>query len=241
MRKILIFFLLLILQCNIVKSQSQYWFGFGYNMSRFKMDNSLNYIIDRYNQTRTSTLTKEMKHIHFADGLAFSFGFNVNKFVFDLGYTGKKQTVFAQVNNSSGSGERYLRFKNRNFNMGFGFAFINTSNSSVALCDSLDIGKIKTETRLGDIPNIDKEEYEIVTDDLNMGSTFYLQFLIGFGRGKGLALIARPYYHISYFDTDFYAVNEKINSSTYVKDPDIIESKISNIGLSLILAIYGSN
>jgi len=241
-KKTYVIILILLLQSSYVFSQNQWWFGFGYNMSRFKMDDGLNYVIDRYNQTRTTSLTKEMKPVHFADGLAFSLGFNFYRFIFDIGYTGKKETVFAQGNFTSGSNlQRDIRFKNKCMNMGMGYAFLNTRNASVALCATVDVGTVRTETRTGEISGIGNESYEEITNDLSMGSTFYMQFLLGFGRGKGIALIARPYYQLSYFDTDFYDVNAEINPTTYMHDPDDLACKTSNVGLALILAIYGSS
>ena len=240
MKKLFILLILLLFQNSITKAQSQYWFGFGYNMCRFKLDNSLNYVIDRYNETRTGNITKKMNQIHFADGLAFSLGFNVNRFVFDLGYTGKKQTVTTQGVYGGVPGERDLRLKNRAFNMGLGYAMLNSSNSSLALCLSFDLGNVKTETRNGEIENIKDSDFETITDDFELGNTLYLQLLLGSPRGKGLALIARPYYHFSYLDVDFSEVNETINPKTYSNDPFPLNGKASNFGVSFILAIYGS-
>lgn len=240
MKKIFILLIFLGFQTNIIKAQSQFWLGFGYNMCRFKLDNSLNYVIDRYNETRTGSITKKMNQIHFADGLAFSCGFNVNRFIFDFGYTGKKQTVSTQGVYSGVSGERYLRFKNRAFNMGLGYAMLNSRNSSLALCMSFDFGKVKTETKSANIDDIKNTDFETITDDFEIGNTIYFQLLLGSPRGKGLAILARPYYHFSYLDIDFSDVNQTINPKTYSNDPYPLNDKTSNFGISFILALYGS-
>jgi hypothetical protein len=243
MRRVLIFILLLTSFTIYAHSQSQRWLGFGYNMSRFKLDNSLNYVIDRYNQNRVGNITKEMEHVHFADGLTFSLGFNFNRFIMDASYTAKVQKVFAQgiYYNSPNKQERDVRFKSKTASLGFGFALFNSRPASLSLCASFDILTIRTETRGAEIEQIDETDYEIASDASNTGSTFYLNLLLGSPRGKGLALIIRPYYQLCYNETNFWDLNYKINPNTVATDRDYIGGKPSNFGLSLMLAIYGSN
>ncbi len=223
-------------------SQSQFWFGMGYNMSRFKLDNSINYVIDRYNQTRTGYLTKTMDNIHFTDGMALSFGFNNERFIYDLSYTGKRQTVSAQGNSTqNGNSQRDLRLKSKCFSMGLGYALLNSQTFSVSLCATIDMMNFKTETRVGEVSEIKKEDFEKISNDIDIGTTFYFQFLVGSARGKGLALLVRPYYQFNYIKLNFYDVNERINPNTYYNDSYYLEGRPSNIGLSLMLAIYGSH
>jgi hypothetical protein len=243
MKKNLIIFLFFVFLSLISNSQSQHWFGIGYNISRFKLDNSLNYVIDRYNQNRTANLTKKMDNIHFADGLTFSLGFNFNRFIMDVSYFGKSQTVSARgfYSNSAVEQERDVRFRSRTASIGFGFALLNSRPASLSLCATFDILTIRTETRGAEVPQIKDTDYAVITNGDNTGSTFYLNLLIGSPRGRGLALIIRPYYQLCYKETNFWGLNNEINPTTVLTDRDYIASKPSNIGLSLMLAIYGSN
>lgn len=242
MKRSIILFLFIVNFSFGTYSQSQFWFGMGYNMSRFKLDNSLNYVIDRYNQTRTGYLTKTMDNIHFADGMALSFGFNNERFIYDLSYTGKRQTVSAQGNNTLNiKYQRDLRLKSKCFSMGLGYALLNFETFSLSLCATIDLMSLKTETRVAEVLTIDEEDYENISNDIDIGTTFYFQFLIGSPRGKGLALLARPYYQFNYLKINFVDVNERINPDTYYNDSYYIEGRPSNIGLSLMLAIYGSH
>jgi hypothetical protein len=240
MKRIAVIFLFLLIQCSVVNSQSQYWLGFGFNMSRFNMKNGLNYVIDRYNDTRPF-LSDEMHHVHYADGLAFSMGTNVDRFMIDFGYNGKIKTVSAKGNYGAGNMQRDIRFKNKVYSIGMGYAFANTRNASIVFGCSFDFGRLKIDTRVDETNKIEDAKYSSIINDLSVGNTFFMQFFVGAGRHGGVALIIRPYYSINYLKYDFSTVNEAINPATYLNDPYTLEGGISNFGLSIILALYGSS
>lgn len=223
----------LLLFCLLASAQNHTYFAVGYTLGKAKFD-SLNYIIDRYNETR-NFLDKEMDNITFPNGFAISFGGGGNHILYDFTWSGKHRTVSAQgVDGTGVLVQRDLKFRWNTFNMGLGF--VAGGNSKIGAGFSFDAGSAKIFTRVGPADEVGSMDYTRVEKELLLGGSVFLHFLLGGGQGPGL--IVKPYYQFPYWRVDLLNVNSTINPSTYFNDSGNQATSFANFGVTLMLAIY---
>lgn len=221
-----------------VSANSQWYIGAGFNLGFPKID-SLNYIIDRYNETRT-WLDNELDQIKYTKGLVISTGGVVEGMLFDINWVGRNKTVIAEgiqpIN--SQPAQRELKFKMNTITFGYGMT-IGSPNIGLGL--TTDIGIIKVLTRVSDPATIKDLEFEQILNQWSVGSTIYLQLILADMSNAGIGIILRPYYQFPWFLTDFVDVNNAINPATSWNDPWQINSRASSFGVQLIAILHGVN
>lgn len=226
----------LLLLSHVATAQSHFHFGIGYNLGFAKYD-SLNYVIDRYNETR-NFLDKEMDHITFPNGFAFSLGGSTNNVIYDFAWIGKHQTVGAEGIDGTGVlTHRDLKFRWNTFNIGLGFG--GGRSSRIGAGFSVDVGYLKMFTRVGPADEVSSMDYSLVKKELLLGSSVFLHLLVAASDRVGFIL--KPYYQFPYWRVDMINVNSSINTKTYINDPGLQKAKFSSFGVTIQLALMFGN
>jgi len=224
-----------VLFCGVISSaqaQSYNYFAIGYNASMLSSD-GLNYVVDRYNETRTY-LDVTMPHPQYFDGLAVRFGASPGVILADFGFTGQSCKVSASgVDVTATEVQRDLKDKWNTYDVGLGFNLLKRDNAIIALGANFGINSEKIYTRVDAPENIKDQDFELVQKTFKVGIAPFLQFMILGDNGSGLLL--RPYYAWSPMPTDYAALNAAINPATYANDPETIEGTLTGFGVNITL------
>lgn len=216
-------------------------FGFGYNLSFLNAD-SINFIIDRYNDTR-SYLDVEMKHMNIFKGPSFTIqgsgGSGKVGLFFDIGRDWTRARAFAQTDTFGPLEHRDVRIKLDAWHIGFGLSF---RGGPVVLSPgiSIDIGTEKAETRVGPADQVKKQDWSTVIADNNVYAALFCQVLLG-PRDGFVRLSLQPYYRFAVSDQQFWPLNEAINPATWFTDSGLQTQKMSHAGLRLLLMLLLSS
>lgn len=216
----------------------QSYFQIGYNGSIPTGIDSLNFIIDRYNETR-SYLDVQMKNVQYLDGITFSYGWYPENFIMGIGYTGAGQKTFAEgMDNTNTLRRRELKVKSRLFDIDLAFGLNRSSKVKVFLGTTFTFGSFVVKSRVAEASEIKKEEWETINDSgsLIFGTGLFLRI----ASAKGFFI--QPYYMFTpgkIFENDVTSVNEEINSATYLNDPTPLKVKNSMFGVKIGIGIYG--
>jgi len=222
-------------------AEGQTFFQIGYNAGFPDGLDSLNFIIDRYNDTR-SYLDEEMKHVTYSDGMSMSFGSMIKGtgIFFGIGYTGAGKKIFAEgTDNSSKLIRRELKVKSRIFDIDLGFSIMNTDNLKILLGTSYSFGSFVVKGRVAEESAIRKEKWELYNDGNNL--FFSLGMFLRIAMSAGLFI--QPYFIFvpgDVFMNDVTEVNERINSNTYMNDPSPLRVKNNMFGVKIGLCLYNN-
>ena len=220
-------------------SQTHFYMNFGYNLGYAKLG-GLNYVVDRYNETRT-WLTDDMDDFHLPNGFCASLGGSNRKLMFDLTWVGRHMTRSAggpQPTNGK-MGQREIKWRFNTFNFGLGVALGKTKYSRVNIGVSFDFGTEKVFTRVGEEGVFNPEEFQEVEKELMLGSTLFMQIILS--PGIPGALFIRPYVQFPYFGTNVGNAAYNINSATYQNDDiTMYDSNSWNAGVQLQIGLFGS-
>ncbi len=203
----------------------------GFNM-HFTTPNGLNYVVDRYNETR-SFLEEDMQHFNNLDGFTYGIFFAAKPLLLEVGFDHRSQTRSATgFNNSNILTQRDLRIVINTLNLGLGLGdWLIQDKALIKFGGRINLGGIRVRTRVGTEENIKDEEW----DDVNSG--LYMDFDIG------VKIITKyfwiePYYTISPKNfTDVSDVNAAINPNTYQDDPAVIPLEANGFGLRLAFSL----
>ncbi len=206
----------------------------GYNFN-FPNASSVNFIIDRYNQTRSS-LTTKMDNINQMSGFDVSAGAIINDFILEAGLTFRNSGEKYAVGTFSGT-EARRDFKVNNFlvNLGLGYLISSGDVFEFGLGMFLDIGSIKYETRVYNT-NDTPPGYTDITPTYNslaLGFTPTVFLNVNFAKNIGISV--RPYYFGQIFSQDLTDINVSLNPNTwYTDDPNDYDSEtFSGFGIDL--------
>lgn len=218
------------------KTYSQPFFTIGYNAGVPLRLDSLNYVLDRYNETR-SYLTSPMEHINYLDGLTFSVGGGLGgPFFWGLGYTGGKQVRFAEGKDISGDfNRREIKVTARSFDMDLGLALVDESDIKGALYlgGTLNVGVFNIKSRLGLESEIKDMEWVKINNynSLFFTSGVFLRLVI-----PNPGFFIQPYYLFTpgdFFQNDMTDLNGILNSNTYQNDPSPLHTKNNMFGVKV--------
>ena len=220
----LYFFLLLSLSLIPVYGQVKANIGIGYGAGTHLRAGGLDYVIDRYNETR-SYLSRKMNHPGFFQGVNLAIDYYFPKSIMDIEIVQRKSDMTAEAGSLKQS--RDLRYKVNSFNLGYG-AKLNTKNSKVTgsylgLDFSLIIVKNYTRTyQTGG----NKSDFTRISWEPVIGFSPYLQLV-------GNRFTAKIYYQYTLTKQDFWDVNVRINPNTWSKDNiSDVKGRTSSIGIS---------
>lgn len=214
----------------------QLYFHVGYNGSFPTKYQNLNFVIDRYNETRPY-LDKQLHQITYLDGFTMAVGFVANV-VLDIGYTGGKQSTIAEADDGFGGiSRRELVVKTSLFDVDLGFGAAKKEGAFFAGF-SANIGSMKVKTRVGEKKQIKDRDWKQINyfDDMVFNLGVFARILF-----DDPGFFIQPYFLFApfeLFESNMYDVNFYLNPDTYEHDPNplIIQHTMFGIKLGFALA-----
>ncbi|MBX7046118.1 MAG: hypothetical protein K1X86_09790 [Ignavibacteria bacterium] len=218
MKKTLLFLFSLILFSNFYSNSFSQSFGIGYRVGSASIK-PLDFIIDRYNNTRTAILTKNMDKITSLSGPVYSVGFNIGLTGFDIEIPNlKSNTVTAET--SSQIRELYMKLSGFEINFAYGKPAFENKEFMGFIGGFLSVDKVDPTiyTRVYNKNSTAPDFTQVnVGGPVNIGvgpyvsaHLFFPSFII-FGEVK-------PFYKFSLVGADFYDANIVLNPNTWYKD-----------------------
>jgi hypothetical protein len=218
-----------------LSAQNYYYRGAGYNMAFLKSE-GLDYVIDRYNQTRTF-LDDKMEYCRYYDGPSLRSGLCYNHFFVDFGFTYRSSKVSASGVDATGiRQQRDIKNKWNTFDLGLGIGLGANDNIALAIGVNMGLNSEKTLTRVATPDEIGKANFAKVNGQFKIGFEPFAQLILATDGGFGV--LFRPYFSWTPVETDYYEANRYINEFTYTSDPSVIKGKLSGFGLSVVLVAY---
>lgn len=204
----------------------------GYGMQFTKPD-GLNYVVDRYNETRPY-LTEEMKHFNNLNGFNYGFLAVVGNIAFEAVYVHRSQNRSAVgVDGTNQEVERQLRAALNGVGFGLGYG-VAEDNFGLLFGTRLNTSALKIRTKVGAVDEVKSEDWEDIHNQLHFDLDLNIKLLLGY-------VIIEPYYTFQLFPSinNMAEVNEAINPNTFQNDSEEIPFKSNGFGLKLMLAIGG--
>ena len=239
MKKILLI-VIFIVSSGVLFSQpkADYYIGVGYNFNS-SFGEPLDYIIDRYNETRSSILTKTMNKPSNHSGMSFSMGGFFSNILVDLEYVYKySSTMSAEAPSGDITQIREVKVFGKSINLGFNYV-LGEKEFLIMPGFSLDFNFMPVESRIYNVNNTEPPSYENISESGGSSfsnSVFMVSPNVNFDYifNKNICLSLKPYYSFSIGDLDYSYLNETINPNTYQNDPaDKTSSKIGYFGAVL--------
>ena len=200
----------------------------GYNIGSHLKMGGLDFVIQRYNETRTAFLTTKMKSPSFFRGMNYAVEVFYPRAMMDFEWVSRKSDVFAEA---SGSKQRRdFRCKMNSFNMGYGYKLSKNRANAMGWYLGLDFStiSIKNYTRAYQSdPGIEKPEYDKINWDLVVGFSPFLQL-------TGNRFTTKIYCQFMSLKADYWDVNVAINPYTWSGDDfDSNQGKAISLGICL--------
>jgi len=206
-----------------VHAQEKLNFGIGYNMGTHLKTGGLDFVIDRYNSTR-SYLSKTMNKPRIFRGMNFSLDVYYEKYMMNMDWEFRKSDVSAEAAQTKQN--RDFRYKINTFNIGGGVK-LHTINSSVMgtyLGMDFSTISVKNYTRVYNTGD-DKPNYQKINWELGLGFSPFVQFV-------GNRVTTKIYYQMMLNKINYWDVNNVINPNTWYNDEyDDNKGRTSSIGL----------
>ena len=222
MIKGILLFALLMISSNVFaqRPENRMYMAGGYNY-QLASGGPLDYVIDRYNQTR-SYLTDEMDKVNHMSGVAFSFGFGMGEDVefllLEMGLTlGGSGTLSASGPVNGVQQVRDLKVKSFLINTGFAYLIQTEQKFEYGIGLFVDYGSFKVRTRTYNA-NQTAPDFKDIADQANtlvgLTPTVFLDY--NFSETFGITL--RPFYRFQIYENDMSYVSKEINPNTYNND-----------------------
>lgn len=206
--------------------------GFGYNVN-FLSPDSLNFVIDRYNETR-NFLDIEMEHVSLPKGFVLNLEGGTRGLFYQTGYNWIRQRVFAEGTDASNTLQRReVRLKMDTYHFGLGTG-IARGGAAAFLGGAIELGQLKAQTRVGPKDQVKSQKWQNAVKEFNFYLTVFGQILVG-GSGPGARLAIEPYYRFGLGKNDYSPLNAAINPNTAGGDPSPLNSALSSFGMKLML------
>lgn len=238
MKKSLLVLLTVILFSNFYSDCFSQSFAVGYRVASGSFK-PLDFVIDRYNQTRTAILTKNMDKISSVSGLVYSIGYNFGEFGLEVEIPKlKSPTVTAET--STQIRELYMEISGFEFNASVGKGIFNDGAFAGFLGGTMSVDNVKPTifTRIfnknstaGDFGKVEAKTA------INMGIGPYLGVHLMFPSVIIFGEV-RPFYKFSIVGSDFYDVNRGLNPATWSADnTDDLEGSMNTFGVTAKIGI----
>ena len=238
MKKTLLFLLSIVVFSQFFTNSYAQSFSVGYRLGSgtFK---PLDFVIDRYNQTRTAILTKNMDKISNVSGIVYSLGFNAAVYGFELEIPKLKSSVVT-AETSTQVRESYLELSGFELNVSYATPVFEEGNVMGFIGGSLstDFSTPTFHTRIYN-KGATAPEYSAIkagsSVNVGLGPTAAVHFFL-----PSFLIFAevRPFYKLSITGADFYDVNRGLNPNTWTGDNiDDTEGSMSYYGVNMRLGI----
>lgn len=238
MKKTLLLVLTVILFSTFYSTGHSQSFAIGYRVASGSFK-PLDFVIDRYNQTRTAILTKNMDKVSSVSGLVYSVGYNFGEYGLEVEIPNlKSPTVTSET--STQIRELYMEISGFEFNASVGKEIFSDGAFFGFLGGTMSVDNVKPTifTRIYN-KNTSAGEFGKVEakSAINMGIGPYvgvhLMFpsVIIFGE-------VRPFYKFSLVGSDFYDVNRGLNPATWTADnTDDLEGSMNTLGVTAKIGV----
>ena len=210
-RKLLICFIMLFFIPLFVKSQGGN-VGIGYNVGYHLSNKGMNFVLDRYNETR-SYLSAKMGKPNVYRGFTFYSDIYFRQAMVDFDVTINRSYCFAEgVDNTKSLVHRDIKFKVTSWAIGYAKKITNKNQKTLGVYMGSDCNMafLSTFTRKYTVGQ-DMPEYEKVIWDVNLGITPYLQWV-------GNRFSTKAYIRLLILKNDYWDLNYKLNQNTFYKD-----------------------
>jgi len=230
----------LIISINLF-SQNFMYLGGGMNFSFINIE-SLNFVVDRYNETRTDCsvfcLTETMNSIDNFLGGAASIGYVTRSgFTYEFTWAGRnRKTSATGVFYTGNAATRDVKIRDNSYNLGFGYTGFLEQVIRFGFLVSYDFGSFREFTR------VSQDDFELVQKTLQLGMTFTLNLMVT-GKKSAVGCAVRPYYQVGMFDVNFQELNMAINPTTAAADEDHnLKEKNHHPGIQvMVMILIGNN
>jgi hypothetical protein len=199
--------------------------GIGYNIGIHTKVGGLDYVVGRYNDTR-SWLKNKMETPGFFRGMSYSMDFYDKNSLMTFEWIGRKSDLKASGVSSSGDYTRDYRFKMNSWNFGLGRKMKKKAGAKGNyLGMDFNMIIIKNYTRLYSTGDKTPEYQQISSWDLSLGIAPFIQHV-------GSRFTTKVYYQLSYLKNDYWEANRVINSATWSSDPyEKLEGNSRSLGI----------
>ncbi len=214
-----------------------FYMGGGENFSFINIE-SLDFVVNRYNETRTY-LTKEMDDFSYMRGGTVNLGFvGESGLTLEMAWVGRHMKQYAEgVDNTNTLQRRDLKIRNNTFNIGGGYTFARESVFCPGILATFDFGSFRSFTRIAPADDIKDADFDQISKDTQLGLSFMLNLMIA-AKEKPWGIAIRPYYQVQLFGVDYQELNFAINPATASADytEDLSEPN-SNFGVQVTLML----
>jgi len=238
MKKLLLFVFSVILLSQSFNNSYAQSVSIGYRVGSgtFK---PLDFVIDRYNNTRTAILTKNMEKISNVSGIVYALGFNSAVYGFEVEIPKLKSSVVT-AETSTQYRDSYLELSGFELNVSYAAPVFESGNIIGLVGGSLSTD-YSTPTFYTRVYNktASAPDYSSIkagsSINIGLGPTGAIHFAMP---SFLLFVEARPFYKFSLSGADFFDVNRTINPNTWTQDNvDDTEGSMSYYGINLRLGI----
>ncbi len=169
----------------------------------------LNYVISRFNETRTS-LVKPMTEIQSLSGPSFAVGVGGGQLGVLFSYGHFQKTRSGSFLERGQSRQNSLKMKSQQYSLAF--SALPGKGNKVAFGMGLELSYLKTKYWL----EKGTDPFAEVMDHKSIGATPFFQLYVGMS--ESLALFLKPYYTLDIFYSDFFPINKALNPNTADQD-----------------------
>jgi hypothetical protein len=222
---------------QFLHAQIGVYFGGGYT-GNFGLYDSLNFIVDRYNDTRIY-LDETMKPFEYYQGPTGSAGLYLGPLLVQANYSMRVQKRYAVGTDITNTEvRREVRMRMNSFGAGLGInlplSFMRFSPGA-----ALNFGNLNYETRVAPSSDIKDELWSEVLSESNKSVEIFAQIVPGDPGGVGLRLVLMPYYNIALRNKiDISDLNKAINPVTAPLDPSPININPNYFGFRVMVVLY---
>jgi hypothetical protein len=216
-------------------AQNRVHIGAGFNMSYASLD-SLNYVLQAYNEENAWTADHPMHDIRMPLGLTAHLGGDFAGILVDLQYTMRSASTRARGPVSAGSPETQetlVRYNASTAEVGMGLFFMRKPRLRMAIGQSVDFGNLRISGKRGPSSQLPGQVPSRYVNELNFGTTTFMQVMVAFQDGVGPGIFIRPYFQFSLRKNDYSPLNRAIRPVESLSDPLFILGRQSNAGIKL--------
>ena len=191
--------------------------GFNY---QFAMAPPLDYIIDRFNDTRIYP-TESMDKLNHMSGAAFAFGFGLGEdeefILLEMGLTlGGSGSLSSERLENGVLKKQDLKVTSFLINTGFAYLLQTEQKFEYGIGLFIDYGGFRVRTRTYNSNQTAPDFKDIGESNTLVGLTPTIFFDYNFSETFGLTL--RPFYRFQFYDNDLQYVNKELNPNTWQND-----------------------
>jgi len=228
--------LLLIISFKSFSQNEKINIGFGYNVGTHIKTDGIDFVIDRYNNTRPD-LIKQMNKPKYFHGFNYSIELIREKFLIDCEWVGRKSSLYSEIENPIiGITTRDIKFKVNSIHLGIGYKIGRDkkqkgfyAGSDLVFATSKQLTSVQKSFW---IIGVTQEGSAKIKSDINIGISPFIYFV-----GKHFS--NKLYLQLLFLDQSYQNLNRTINPNSWALDnPSSSKGKIHSIGISTRFLLF---